>query len=87
MKLGYSPIALDKYLALHMRANPATRRTEVEKQLQSAVAAARAGARCSCGDPIWIVGSVQVGHGCFTCITGETAPSGDYEIEISPDAT
>jgi hypothetical protein len=40
----------------------------------------QAGARCHCGEPIWVIGSAEAGHACFTCITGEADPSEDYEI-------
>jgi hypothetical protein len=30
--------------------------------------------------PIWALGSAIAGRGCFTCITGESSPTGDYEI-------
>lgn len=39
------------------------------------------GAKCDCGNPIWIIGSAISGKGCFTCITGESDFSDDYEIE------
>ena len=41
----------------------------------------RSGLKCKCGQPIWVIGSAEVGFGCFTCITGETYSSGDYELE------
>lgn len=54
----------------------------------------QAGARCDCGEPIWVIGSAETGHMCFTCITGEADPSEDYEIAEAcdkswrwPDAT
>ncbi|MGE4541145.1 MAG: hypothetical protein AB7D35_07780, partial [Bacteroidales bacterium] len=36
---------------------------------------------CSCGNDIWVIGSASVGNSCFTCITGESYPTDDYEIE------
>jgi hypothetical protein len=53
--------------------------------LRSALASARAGARCECGGPIWVIGSAEVGLSCFTCITGEADPSDDYEIAEAMD--
>jgi hypothetical protein len=29
---------------------------------------------------IWALGSAIAGRGCFTCITGESSPTGDYEM-------
>jgi hypothetical protein len=40
----------------------------------------KAGERCDCGEPIWVIGSAVAGHMCFTCITGSANDSEDYEI-------
>ena len=40
----------------------------------------RKGVTCECGNPLWVIGSAISGKACFTCITGETDPSEDYEI-------
>jgi hypothetical protein len=85
VKTGFTPIQLDDYVELHLRANPDVERAELIQQLQSAIAAHRGGARCQCGAPIWIIGSAQTELGCFTCITGQAAPDQDYEIEITED--
>lgn len=85
LKIGFTPIQLDDYVALHLRANPAVERGELMRELASAIAAHRSGARCQCGAPIWIIGSAQMGLGCFTCITGQAAPEEDYEIEVSEE--
>jgi hypothetical protein len=39
------------------------------------------GATCNCGNSIWVIGSAISGKGCFTCITGESDCSNDYDIE------
>jgi hypothetical protein len=82
MDFGFTPIARDDYIALHLQANPGENRIELVKRLRSAVAANRDGVRRSCGAPLWIIGSAQAGHGCFACITGENTPDGDYEILV-----
>jgi hypothetical protein len=87
MDFGFAPIALDDYVALHLQDNPAENRIELINRLRSAVAAHREGVRCSCGAPLWIIGSAQAGHGCFACITGESTPDGDYEIVVVTDRT
>jgi len=50
--------------------------------LDQMLAAKRAGQTCeTCGQPIWVVGSSLAGYPtCFTCLTGETDCSKDYEI-------
>lgn len=49
-------------------------------RLEDAIAAHRKGMRCACGAAIWVIGSVEVGLGCFSCISGDASPDGDYEI-------
>ena len=55
----------------------------VLKSLPSAHAALAElyGIKYSCGNDIWVVGSASVGNSCFTCITGESYPIDDYEID------
>jgi hypothetical protein len=81
----FVPIALKDYVRKHLKGNPGSKEAEVVKQLQSALAAYKAGKRCSCGEPIWVIGSSQVGHMCFTCTTGEADASDDYEIDEACD--
>jgi len=85
MDSGFTAIALDDYVALHLQANPGENRAELVKRLRSTVAAHRDGVRCACGAPLWIIASAQQGHGCFACITGGSTPDGDYEIVIAAD--
>ena len=87
MKAGFTPIKLHDYVELYLRANPDAVRAEVIQQLQSAIGAVRAGARCQCGAPIWIIGSAQTGLGCFCRITGQPEPDRDYEINVADDDT
>jgi hypothetical protein len=79
---GFTFISLDAYVDLHMKANPHDRsRREVVSALRSALADHKQGAKCRCGKPTWVVGSAFAGNACFTCITGEAYPDGDYEID------
>jgi hypothetical protein len=79
--MGFVPIPLDQYVKLHLRRNRGGDAKEVAARLRNALAAHRAGIRCRCGQAIWVIGSAEVGASCFTCITGEAEPSGDYEID------
>ena len=83
MKCRFTAITLDDYIEKHLRANPEVSREDIKARLEFAIAAHRAGKRCSCGAEIWIVGSAEAGLSCFICITGETHPSDDYEIAIN----
>ena len=85
--MPFVPIRLEHYVALHLKNNPGDKAGEVRSQLQSALKAYHAGARCECGEPIWVIGSAWTGHMCFTCITGEAHPSEDYEIAEACDKT
>jgi hypothetical protein len=79
---GFTIISKDAYVDRFLKANPSERRQDVVSRLDHAIAAYQAGKRCSCGEPIWIVGSAEAGYGCFTCITGEASPDSDYEIDV-----
>ncbi len=83
MKTGFTPIRLENYVELHLRSNPDVERADLIRRLEYAVTAHKRGVRCQCGAPIWIIGSAEVGLSCFTCITGESAPDEDYEIDVT----
>jgi hypothetical protein len=83
MKFGFNPITLEDYVEKHLLSNPDTERTDLVTRLHRAIAAYKADKRCSCGEVIWIIGSAEVGLSCFTCITGETNPDSDYEIDLT----
>ena len=77
----FVPIGIREYAKLHVKANPDENPSELLARLRSCISDALKGARCQCGAPIWVVGSVSAGYACFTCITGEAFPSEDYEID------
>lgn len=79
--MGFLPISMSDYIKKHLKNNPGENEKDLRKRLNSALADYRKGVRCSCGNDIWVVGSASVGNNCFTCITGESYPTGDYEIE------
>ena len=83
--MGFKPIQLPDYVRLHLRSNRGETADDVTRQLQSALAAYKAGSRCHCGAPLWVIGSAVAGNACFTCITGESYPSEDYEIDEACD--
>ncbi len=77
----FVPIRLARYVEFHLRSNPGENAADLTEWLQFALEAYRAGRRCHCGAPIWVIGSAWAGLMCFTCITGEADPSEDYEID------
>jgi len=85
MKPGFTPIRLEDYVELHLRANPDAKRAELIARLEDAIDAYQKDIRCQCGARIWIIGSAEAGLACFTCITGEAVPDSDYEIAVSPN--
>jgi hypothetical protein len=80
LRRGFTPISIRKYVKLHTASNPGTNAAELRQRLQCLLEASLAGALCQCGEPIWVIGSAQVGLSCFTCITGEPVPENDYEV-------
>ena len=81
----FVPITIEDYVERHLAANPGVDREDLVERLRYALASARAGERCACGNPIWVIGSAEAGLSCFTCITGEAVPSDDYEIADALD--
>ena len=77
----FKPIRLESYVELHLKANPDVSRAEIEGGLISALNDHKRGERCDCGNPIWVIGSAVAGNACFTCITGDSVPDDDYELE------
>ena len=80
-KSGFSPIGMNEYIEKHLKNNRDTSRKEIEDGLKAALRDHKAGVKCDCGNPIWVIGSALAGNACFTCITGEAHPDSDYEID------
>jgi hypothetical protein len=83
--MPFTPISIQGYVRLHLKSNPGDHAADVTAHLESALKDYRAGARCQCGEPIWVIGSAVAGNACFACITGEADPSDDYEIAEACD--
>jgi len=81
MKKGFQKISIDEFVALTIKSNPDLKAVELKKDLEEFKKRKTQGELCDCGNPIWIIGSAITGKGCFTCITGESDCSDDYEIE------
>ncbi len=79
--MGFISISIDSYIKKHMVNNPSENEKDFRKRLNSALANYHLGIKCSCGNDIWVIGSASVGNSCFTCITGESQPDNDYEID------
>ncbi|SDE65538.1 hypothetical protein SAMN05216464_108110 [Mucilaginibacter pineti] len=77
----FEPISVRAYIYLYVANNPSEKKQEVEERIRETLSVALSGKKCSCGNPIWVVGGADAGHYCFTCITGETIPKDDYEID------
>jgi hypothetical protein len=79
--MGFVPISIDKYIKKHLDSNRSENEKDLRKRLNSALTDYKNGVKCSCGNDIWVIGSASVGNSCFTCITGESQPNNDYEID------
>ena len=79
--MGFVPITIDKYVAMHLENNPSEKETDLRKRLKSALNDYNNGIKCPCGNDIWVIGSASIGNGCFICITGESYPIDDYELD------
>ena len=79
--MGFKPITIDGYVKLHLKNNPTENEKDLRKHLKAALNDYKNGVKCYCGNDIWVIGSASVGNSCFTCITGESFPNDDYEID------
>ena len=79
--MGFVPISLDKYVSIHLKSNHSDSEIELRQGLKRALSDYHSGVKCSCGNDIWVIGSAIVGNSCFSCITGESTPNEDYEID------
>ena len=76
------PISVEKFADMVMESNKGYNRKELIETLQAALDAKNHGGKSRiCGQPLWAAGSAITGTNmCFTCTTGETDDSEDYEI-------
>ncbi len=79
--MGFIPISINAYIKKHLKNNPSENEKDLRKRINSALADYKKRIKCSCGNDIWVIGSASVGNSCFACITGESYPTDDYEIE------
>lgn len=75
-------ITAEKFAKMYVEKNPGASFNEVKANLKDVLIRKKAGAACgNCGEPIWVAGSAIAGFdGCFSCITGESDHSDDYEV-------
>ena len=78
---GFVSISLNEYVKLHLKSNPSVKAEDITSRLRNMLERKAEGVNCTCGNPIWVIGSAEVGAMCFTCITGEAHPDKDFEIE------
>jgi len=79
--MGFIPISITDYIKIHLTRNPNDKKQVITDSLKNAIKDFKNGVKCGCGNDIWVIGSAFTGNSCFTCITGESFPSGDYEID------
>lgn len=79
--MEFKKISIEKYIELHLKYNLTENKLDLKKRLEKAFKDYQNGIKCPCGNDIWVIGSASAGNGCFTCITGESMPTDDYEID------
>lgn len=78
------PISIDKFINEMIKENKGLNKKGVKESILAAAERKKNGAGClQCGQPIWAIGSGVSGVDmCFTCTTGESDHSEDYELDI-----
>ena len=79
--MSFVPISIDKYVKINLKSNPTENEKDLRIRLKDSLNAYKNGKKCRCWNYIWVIVSASVGYSCFTCITGESHPAGDYEID------
>lgn len=79
--MNFLPISMESFIRMHLECKPSENEQELRMRLESALNDYKNGVKCACGNNIWIVGSAFSGSKCFTCITGESEPNHDFEID------
>ncbi len=79
--MGFKAISMEDFLTTFHKNNPNEDLKKVRQELKRALTGYKDGITCKCGNDIWVTGSAFVGNMCFTCITGEVFPDGEYELE------
>jgi len=79
--MGFIPITIEDYVAKHLANNPDENEADLRRRLKKALNDFKNGVKCTCGNDLWVIGSASAGNACFTCITGESYPFDDYEID------
>jgi hypothetical protein len=76
-------ITVEKFAKRYVEGNQGEKIEDVKSRLKAALNEKKNGGKCqACGSPIWAIGSALGGfQGCFTCITGESDDSEDFEVE------
>jgi len=75
--MGFVAISIKEYIKRHLKNNPKADEKGLTRRLEKALRDFQDGVKCSCGNDIWVIGSASVG----TCITGDSYPTEDFEIE------
>ncbi|MGL5440762.1 MAG: hypothetical protein ACRDA4_10370 [Filifactoraceae bacterium] len=77
------PISIKRFAEMTAKNNNDIDQHNLEETLREVLKDKKNGAKCMiCGSPIWAAGSAITGsYMCFTCTTGETDDSEDYEVE------
>ncbi len=57
--MAFVPFALGQYVDLFLKRSPGSNGSQVMLGLKRALAAFKAGKRCACGAPIWVIGSAE----------------------------
>ena len=81
MKSVFTPISLDDYIEKVETSGSRSKREGIKRDLMIALERYRAGIKCPCGNPIWVIGSAFSVNLCFSCLTGDEPTSDVYEID------
>jgi hypothetical protein len=77
----FNKISIDNFIEKYRRDNPQEDLKKLREDILYFKQLKIQGIKCDCGNSLWVIGSAISGKNCFTCITGDSDFSRDYEIE------
>ncbi|GAA4835861.1 hypothetical protein [Algivirga pacifica] len=79
--MPFKSISIDAYITQQKQLHPTIDTLQLKKDVETALNDFHADKKCSCGNDIWVLGSVGKERTCFSCMLGTTPTTNDLEIE------
>ena len=79
--IEFNKISVDNFIRKYKLNNPNADIVQLKSALIHFKELRSEGIKCNCGNSLWVIGSALSGKTCFTCLTGESDFSNEFDIE------